>query len=237
MQKISYWASRHIMAARFFIVIIKIALVVLACYTGTTLYKMHLLLPANLFYGIAFLLMAAAVIFYPADKKTNNRKLLFARKKISDFILPLSAVLLITAWVNNADVVHSNTAAYGSNIVKRPTAQEILKSGKTRAELTGREKRVLKREFFKQLKIYAAATLSGDKARAGEAWKIILAIIALVGLLYLLAALVCSLSCNGSDTAAVLVGVLGLAGLIWGFIAILKAINRKQKKTETAKLE
>ena len=233
MQKISYWASCNINSARFLIVTIKILIAALAYYTGMALYKMQLILPAAEIYFFTLVLLIATVIFYPLEKK----KLHYIKQKICDFILPLCAFLVFTIWVNNANVVNTSAVAYGSSIVKHPTAQEILKSGKIKASLSVKEKRILKKEFFKQLKVYAAATVTGNKAKAGEAWKIILAIIALLGLLYLLAALVCSLSCGGSDAAAVIVGVLGLAGLIWGFIALMKAINRKPKKTVNAKAE
>jgi hypothetical protein len=237
MQKISYWAHCHVNSARFLIVTIKILLAALAYYTGMALYKMQLVLAAAEIYFFAFVLMVAAVIFYPRGKKTTvSKKLFYLRQKACDFILPLCAVLVFTAWVNNADVVNTN-AAYGSSIIKHPTAQQILNSGKTKDALTSKEKRILKKEFFNQLKVYASATVTGNKAKAGEALKTILAIIALVGLLYLLAALVCSLSCGGSDVAAVIIGVLGLAGLIWGFIALIKAINHKGKKSGSLKLE
>ncbi len=214
-----------------YFITIRLLLAALAYYTGITLYKMQVTVPARLLYPAAVLLLVIGVLYYPSGiKKAVAKKLYYTRQKICDFILPLSAVLFFITWVNNADTVNTVNPSYGSSyIVKHPTAQQILNSGKTKETLTRQEKRILKKEFFKQLKIYAAATISGDKAKAGEAWKIVLAVIALVGLLYLLAALACSLSCNGSDAAAVIIGVLGLAGLIWGFIAVLKAIKRGPK--------
>ena len=71
----------------------------------------------------------------------------------------------------------------------------------------------------------------GKKADAEQVALIILACIAAVGLLYLVMALACTLSCNGSDAAAVIVAILGLAGIIWGLIAVIRAINRKKTKT------
>lgn len=230
MQKISFWASRHIAAARFYIVLIKLLLAVLSYYVGITIYKMQLVIPYQPVYAVAVLLLITGVLFYPCGKKTSvNRRWNYIRQKTGDFLLPLSAVLVFTTWVNNADTIYSSNSAYGSYSIKHPTAQEILNSGKTKETLTRQEKRILKKEFFKQLKTYAAASISGDKTKAGEAWKVVLAIIGMVGLLYLLAALVCNISCAGNDTAAVIIGVLGLVGIIWGFIAVLKAIKRGPK--------
>lgn len=237
MQKISYWASAHITAARVLIAAIKILLAVLAYYTGILLYKTQVVLFFEVWCGIAVMLMLAAIVFYPGVKKGASKKLYYMRQKTCDFMLPLSMVLIVIASANTADIVTTNNSAYGSNIFKGTTAQEILNSGKSRASLTRKEKRILKREFFKQLKVYVVAKATGNDAQAGNAGLILLAIIAMVGLLYLLTALVCNLSCAGSDAAAVLVGILGLAGIIWGFIAVLKAIKRKSKTGNADKVE
>lgn len=230
MQKISFWAKGHAAAARVYIVLIKLTLAVLSYYAGISLYNMHVLLPVTALFTAAIILLIAAVILYPVNGKTVlPKKLYYIRQKTCDFILPLSAVIVFATWVNNAGTVNLTAPAYASNIIKHPTAQEILRSGKIKEDLTRQEKRILKKEFFKQATIYAASSISGDKEKAGEAWKIMLAIIGMVGLLFLLASLVCSLSCNGSDTAAVIVGVLGLVGIIWGFTALVKRIKRGPK--------
>lgn len=230
MQKISIWARGHAVAARVYIVLIKLTLAALSYYVGISLYKMQLLLPVTAMFTIAGILLIAAVLLYPVRGKTVLPKnLYYIRQKACDLMLPLSAVMVFITWVNNADTINISTPAYGSRIIKYPTAQEILSSGKTKDELTKQEKRILKKEFFKQAKEYTVASISGDKAKAGEAWKILLAIIGMVGLLYLLAALACSLSCSGNDAAAVIVGVLGLVGIIWGFTALVKRIKHGPK--------
>jgi hypothetical protein len=139
-------------------------------------------------------------------------------------------------WFNNADTVNDHAAVYGSSLRKAPTALEILNSGKTKSQLTKTEKRILKKEFYRQLKVFASATVSGDKARAGQAWKIALAIFVMVDLLCLVAALACSLACSGYDGAAIALMLVGFTGIIWGFVAVLKAI-KKSKKKQQAKLE
>lgn len=236
MQKISLWAKGHVAAARVYIVLIKLFLTALSYYTAISLYKMQWLLPVGPLYTTAAALLFAAAFYYPVKGKTTvSKKWFYIRQKTCDFLLPLSAVLVFTTWVNNADTRQTNAAVYGSRIIHHPTAKEILESGKTRADLTKIEKRILKKEFFKQAKLYAAYSISGDKAKAGEAWKIMLAIIGMIGLLLLLAALACSLSCGGNDTAAVLVGILGLVGIIWGFTALVKRIKRGPKTTTSNK--
>jgi uncharacterized membrane protein YeaQ/YmgE (transglycosylase-associated protein family) len=236
MKRISFWAGTHVTIARLLIVIIRILLAVLAFYTGMKLNKMQIILPANAIYPATLLILLLTILAYPTRRKTSfSKKWTYVKQKTCDFILPLGSFLFITTMVNNADLVSSYSPAYGSEIIKNPTAQEILASGKTKESLTRIEKKILKKEFYKQLKIYAAAKITGDKAKSGEAWKIILAIIGAVGLLFLLASLACSLSCNGSDAAAVIVGILGLVGIIWAFVSLTKRIHRGPKKPREPK--
>lgn len=96
--------------------------------------------------------------------------------------------------------------------------------------LTRQEKRILKHELKKQVKIYIKSKLSGEKAEGDQAFLIILTIIAALGVMYLIAALSCTLACNGSDGAAVAVAILGVAGVIWATIAIINRITRGPKK-------
>ena len=88
----------------------------------------------------------------------------------------------------------------------------------------------MKQEFKTQLKNYVAAKLSGNKAGGDRAGLIILAIIGALGLLYLLAALSCGIACNGAEGLAIAVLILGTAGIIWGLIAVIRAIKRGRKK-------
>lgn len=98
----------------------------------------------------------------------------------------------------------------------KPASEEILASihENGKVHLTKQEKRILKPEFRKQLKLYAKAKLRGDKSSGEKALLIILTIIAALRLLYLLAALACSISCGGADALAVIVAVLDTAGIV-----------------------
>jgi hypothetical protein len=66
----------------------------------------------------------------------------------------------------------------------------------------------------------------------GDAGKILLALLLIavyLGAMYLVLALSCSLSCDGQETAAILVLVFGLGLGTWGLIAALVAIFRKNR--------
>jgi len=95
----------------------------------------------------------------------------------------------------------------------------------------------LKEEFKKQIKVYAVAKIKGNNDGAGKALLIALTIIGAVGLLYLVAALACTLACNGSDAAAVIVAILGAAAVIWLTVVIIQRISRGPKKEEASETE
>ncbi len=128
----------------------------------------------------------------------------------------------------SSTLVNQVSAARG----KDSTAEEIIRSLKYRSgnELTRPEKKILKHEFFKQLKFYVKAKAKGNNLVAAKAILIIITIVAAVGLAYLLAALACTLTCSGAEGLAVLVAIVGLAGIIIGSIALIRAILRMSKK-------
>lgn len=227
MKKISYWAKRHTQAARVLIVCVRLILVALAWFTGMELNKTGIILPYSIIYFSSFLLLSIVILVYPQRKKTTRTsKVLYLKQKACDFIMPLCSFVVIASAVNNTGIASSQSNAYGNFIIKNPARQDIHASGNTKKMLSRTKKRILRKEFFKQLKIYTAAKITGDEKTSGKAWKIALAIIAAVGLTYLLAGLACSLSCGGSDVAALLVLVLGIGGIVFGMIALMKRIHR-----------
>lgn len=235
MKKISRWSRTNVKKARALIVLIKLTLLALAYYTGISLFKMQVSLPVDIIYPVIAVLTGLAVFLYPTRKSVSlSKKWLYLKQKTCDYTLAACSFAMITTLVNSPDTLFdSSLTSYGSSrpVIHPPTAAEIINSLKTRSKesLTRPEKRILKKEFFKQLKTYAIAKLTGDKEKSGEAMKIFLVILGAVGLIYLLSALVCNLSCSGSDTAAVIAGLAGLAAIIWLVVVLIKRIKRGQK--------
>ena len=236
MRKISLWAKYHRFEAVVSIVAIKIALAVIAFYIGSALLKMNFHIPVAVCI-IALIVLVVAAWIYPSRRLTHfSKKQFYLRQKSCDFIIGACSFAMIGSLVNN-NLPMPGAVSFASNVITitTPTAEEILASLQYRdkSSLTRQEKRILKEEFKKQIKIYAVAKVTGNKDNASKAVFIILTIIAAIGLLTLLAALACSLSCNGSDAAAVIVGILGAAAIIWGTIVLVNRISRgPKKKTE-----
>ena len=235
MRKISTWAKFHPYQARTYIVIIKVILGGMAITTGKAIAEAGISLsplPAIISAGLLFL----AILIYPQKRSGSSRKETYVLRKSLDFTLGFTTFVLITALAaNNKSIINDIRipAANAASAIKihPPTAEEILASLKYRdkSSLTKQEKRILKKELGKQVKVYARAKLSGDK-NGETALLIILTIIGAIGLTWLVAALACSVACGGAEGLAIVITVLGLAGIIFGTIVLIKKIVRRHNK-------
>jgi hypothetical protein len=241
MIQISYWARRNPKKARIYIILLHIMLMGLAIYTGTGLLEFGLIIPAWLPYALLPLFISLC-FFYPSH---NNIKTGFSRmrkyrlQKSLDLCSAIFSFVLICYVANNISLPFISTAS-GARIEtskknnSKPTAEEILASlsHRDKSTLTRSEKRILKSEFKKQLKVYVKAKLTKDDEAAAKAVFIILSIIGAVGLTILLAALACNLACNGSEAGAILLLLLGISAIVFLLILVIKKI-KSHKKPDT----
>jgi hypothetical protein len=247
MRKLSYWAKMNPWKSRIIIILSHILLIFLGWYTGKGLVNLGVLMPAYWLY-IFLLIFLIAAITYPSKKnKVFINKMKFYRQcKTRDFLLGATTFCMIVSLTNEKEnTFYVSQPAFAipaaSALIKKekPTATEILASLKYRdkSTLSHTEKRILKQEFKKQLKNYVVAKIKGNKKEGDQSGLIILAIIGAIGLLSLVAAISCNLSCNGSEGAALALGILGTAGIIWGLLAVIKAIKRgRREKKESDKV-
>jgi hypothetical protein len=243
MTKLSLWAKYHPSKARIVIVLLHLLLNMLAVYTGIALLQPGLTLAAPLVY-LAILLFFTTVLLYPGAKQTNKhftKRHLYLIRKSFDVILAACSFLLVcftaNEYLNNNVFITAFTAGASVNTKddKKQHAAEILASltHRNKNTLTRSEKRILKNEFRRQLKVYIKAKLMKDDEEGSKALLIILAIIGAIGLTLLLGALACSIACNGSEAIAVLVGILGLTAIVFLLIVVIKKI-KEHKKEEKA---
>jgi len=245
MRTISNWARIHPVYARILIILFHLLGGLIAYFLAKEMFDRGIILP-GVISGVLIFLFFVAVLLYPdrirGVKKSSWQ---YARQKSCDFLLAFCGFGLACFFCNR--VMFNQLPIYQSvratMIIEKPlykhaeskTLLDALKSGERKSkDLTRKEKRIQKDEFKYQLVRYADAKLHGDKAKSGDAGLIILAILGAGLLLYLVAALACNLSCNGSDAAALIVGILGTAGIIIGLIAVIHAIKRKGRKKEEA---
>jgi hypothetical protein len=229
MRIISLWARHHLLAARVLIGAIHVLLIFIALYISQ---NFHFTFSYVQIVLVLCVLLGASII-YRYSKKAS-----YTFQRILMFITAC-CFFLLTCILFKSNFIFSNyqqtlgaVSFSVANKTVKPTAQEILESLKYRDKntLSKNEKRILKKEFKKQLGIYAKAAIEKDEAAKSNAWLIIVTIVAAVGLFLLLAALACSISCNGAEVLGIILLMLGTAGLVWGSIAIIKGIKRKKMR-------
>jgi len=240
MRKLSLWGRNNPIKARLIIIISHIILFILAWFTGNELLSIGINLPGYLKYLIVFVSLLA-FITYPSAKRKSEYKIVsyYTRQKTCDFLFALTffgLIVCLTVSDENIstffpDISASTSSSVEKNKTKR-TAAEILTSleHRDKSTLTRSEKRILKKDFKKQIGIYVKTKITGEKEKSDQTLLIILAIIAALGIFLVVAALACSLGCNGSGTGAIAVAVLGTAAVVFGLIVVIRAIERKGQK-------
>lgn len=242
MRRLSTWAKLNPWKARFIIIAGHFLLGGIAYFLSMQLVDAGREL-SSLFLccciGVFIITAAVYTIIKKKEKNAENKQYFFIRRKTGDLLIGI-CTFCMACWVFTnfhqylPQFYPASQATSVGPSAEKPTAEEILNSLQYRDKksLTRTEKRILKKEFRKQLKIYAKAKITGNKLEANKALLIILAVIAACGLISLLAGLACTISCNGSETLAFILFVVGTAGIIWLLVITINAIHRKKKKKE-----
>ncbi len=254
--RLSFWAKKHPVAARWLIAISRIVMGFYAFYWGAVLADVD-----NDFSNIAFIVSAlvylTGFIFYPRKKNKESRKINFTRQKLCDGLLVLSSCAFWLAAGNY-------TLNWQPNNLTEPAQTEVLQSaigkngkalespGWEHAEIVKKAKKKRK-GIFKKIKKWRVGLLKKLKARVLVKLAIIksayrkldggtivlltlgsIAIFTILG--YLTIAASCNLSCSGQEGAATLVAFLGCAitaGLIaWMWSAAIKKNRLKFKEPD-----
>ncbi len=235
MRKLSLWAKQNPWHARFVIVISFLLLGTIAILSGLMLGNLGVSLP------LAFLLCFAAVyafafITYPRKKEKGT--VFYRKQKSCDFLLAASTFFMILYLGNHPEQLFRYQAPFASAIASTPLnpGDSLQRSYKPihafAASMKGEDGKLLKWKERKKLLKEQIKTIKKTEglSRNSQTGLIILSVIVALGLLYLVGALACSLSCNGSEAAAVIVGVGGAALVIFLLILVIRNLTGKKKK-------
>lgn len=235
MRKLSFWAKQHPWYARIIIVISFLLLGTIGILSGLMLGNLGVSLP------LAFLLCFAAVyafafIAYPRKKEKGMA--FYRKQKACDLLLAASTFFMILYLGNHPEQVFRYQVPFTSAMAIIPvnpgdSMQRSFKPISVFAKsMKGEDGKLLKwKERKKMLKsqIKTIKTTEG-LSRSSQTGLIILSVIVALGLLYLVGALACTLSCNGSQVAAVIVGVGGAALIIFLLFIVIRNLTGKKKK-------
>lgn len=243
MKKLSLWAKHHKQAARLTIIVSFILLTIIGFYTGTWLSDLDISLPEAILFFAVFSYIVG-VIAYPQRHGSHismRTKSFYIRQKICDTGLVVSTFVMIIYLANHPDTfIHSFVPAraiLGNNLVlpKDSSAKPYKSIREFSASIKDKDGNLLKwKERKKLLKEQVRSIKKADNLSKGDkAGLIVLSVVVALGLALLVGALACELSCNGSEGAALLVGIGGTALIIFLLIITIRAIKKGKKKPET----
>ena len=244
MRKISFWARDNKWSTRFIIIGIYVLLNVLGIASGWLLKDLQISIPHTVFLFIIFLFLIG-VLAYPLKENKKHESSFYIWQKTCDLILAFSSFCMIVYAGNNYNnlfnnnstanaAVNSVSSLHGDSITR--SYQSIASFNKTLKDENGKslqwkEKKKLLKKQVKEIKA------AKDISQGGKIVLIFLSVLVALGLLFLLAALSCSIACNASGGLAVVVAVLGTTGIIILLAFVIRAITGKEKKKKPTIVE
>jgi protein-S-isoprenylcysteine O-methyltransferase Ste14 len=242
MRKISFWAKNHKPLARLAIIAIYILLNCTGVFIGILLSGLDFTFSIASLYGFICLFLAGIVLYpqkYQKGKKWIGRKF-YVRQKSCDFILAASSFCMIIFLGNRPEKLLFNTALLNAAL-EVPVSQPKDSSAKTYKTINNfsfslkdeNGKSLKWKERKKLLKAQIKGIKKANDLSDGEKIAlIILSGLVALGLLSLVLALSCNLSCSGAGGAAALVAIGGTALIIFLLVIAIRAINGKKKKQQ-----
>jgi len=233
---ISRWASRNPIKSRFLLVFAHLTAVANALVLGVLLYAYDW--PASALAVPALVsTFFVAYLLYPQRLQRLTRKK-YRRQKACDLVMAFSCALLIAASVNSflADDAGAKERALAEPVttIVNATLTPALPAADA-APLTKAERRQIRRTQIKELKAEVRAWKKEHKNEK-KGWEKTLLVLLVVGLFIMagttVAALSCSLACNGQSELAIMLLLGGLSALVYLAVIAIKRIYRKDKKND-----
>jgi hypothetical protein len=223
MKQLSYWAKVNPQIARIFIILIYILINIAGLIAGSLLWASGIQLKGSFMFVLAVTVVSLYVI-YP-------KKAVYYKRKIFHGLMAVCTFLIITVFGNqlhspNPQIFFVNTTQAVTHIAN------IDKHNIHEPTNIKKEKRLQKKEARSLWKKLAA---KDDRSKAAKIFLIVLTVIIALGLLYLLAALSCTIACSGAEALAVLVAIAGTFGIVFGSIRIIQHILGKERKKKRVK--
>ena len=241
MKKYSVWAKRNKKAARLTIVLSFVALTCLGILTGRLLEGSGVSLSASWLW-LALVVYFVALIAYPFRKKPGSYRVAYqyARQKTCDVLLAGSTFLLLICVSNKPSVLFSNHGTLYAAVSIQPVQkdssgkkyQSLRMFSKTMKDADGKQLKWKERKKLLKQQVKAIRK-SADSSAAGKALLIVLSVLIALGLIALIAALACEISCAGSEAAAMVIFIGGTGLVILLLVLAIRAILGKKKKKES----
>ena len=241
MKKISRWAKRNPHSAQITIIVSFIILNVLGYFIGRSLNDLGVMIPGAVLTGM-ILLCGSIILMYPkrgTNRNVSSKNSEYYKRKACEGLMATASFMMMICAANDPSVfwftsTTANAVSHApvvphdslSQKYKSPLAFAASLKNANGERLRGKERRKLLKEQIRNIK------RSDDLSKGAKAGLIAISILIAAGLLYVVMAAACNLSCAGNDTAALLVAIGGTGLVVILLIIAIRSITRKKKKKE-----
>lgn len=242
MKKLSFWARNHKIAARFIIVVSQILLAATGIFTGILLKSLGFSF-SSITLIVLIIAFAICFIFYPVKNKRSKSLSFYIKQKSFHLALATVSFLLVVFAGNRPNTLLLANSDVSATVPVKPPADSASHKYKSIKDFSasmkdGNGKTLKWKERKKLLKAQVKAIRkSSDLSKGEKTTLVILSVLVAIGLLFLVAAISCNLSCSGYDGAAALVGLGGGVLVILLLIVAIRAIYKKERKKRLKKAE
>jgi hypothetical protein len=217
MRKISFWASHHIWISRLMIVFF---IYPLLNFTGWIVGD--LLSASGIFINLSagwILSIICLILFalYPR-KRSSDGKHFYNHRKWIHMALAACTFCFVVLSGNQSGIAESSFSSHATEVLNKNAGSHIKPSLKKE-----------KKKFFKKL-IRDFRNKYKKSDDAGKAALIALAVLVALLLIVLLGSLACSIACSGSEALAYIVFFVGLAGIIFLLVRLIRRISKGPAK-------
>ena len=240
MKQLSFWAKTHKQAARLLLTLCYVLLNLLGWQVGKLFEQSEVSLSAPVL-TVLVVLYFSGIAFYPTKQLRTKWGLhkYYLRQKTADFLLISSTFGMIVYAANHTGPVPLAGEVYSAvsrtisppedSIRKYKSIPEFAAALKDKngALLKWAERKKILKQQLRDVK--KAPELSG----AGRTFLTILFVLLAVGVELGVLSLSCSLSCSGSEGAALIVGIGGTALVIFLAAIAIRSLYKKKPATAT----
>jgi hypothetical protein len=236
MRMLTSWFERHVLLARMVIALAHLVFTAMALELAGWLQLLPLGLSLSFFLVPMVLALAVAALAHGSKKwmaLSVRTKKGYALVRVKYAMVLLVTYLFVTGWFYNNAHLQFNAAStlQGSFVSKSAASKTESSSNDQKAGFFKKQKAKLSlKELRKVLKEAKMLRKEGGDPSTAQALAIIGIILLAVILTYFVLAASCSLSCSGAGTGAILVGVGGMALIIWGTIAWINHVNKVTRR-------
>lgn len=220
MMAISQWAYSKPLQARIALLVLKVVQYSITLIAALVFLWSNFKAPPILY--LVFIALAAWAAYHYPNAAKRGRKKNYLVWKSCDFTLSMCTVGLLFLLISGTPRLEINNVTHAASLtLKRDRIEEVKhKSTTTFKKLVNKAGR-----FFEKVKSRVQ-----DYTKLKVALLIFLAIIATLAAGVLIAAIACGLACDGLEVLAVIVAIVGIAGVITGSIFLIRSIVRWGKK-------